>query len=98
MRVGDTVLYYHSVAGKAVVGIAKVTRAAYADPTADPGSPGGWVCIDLAPLKALAKPVSLEQIKEDPALKEIALVRQSRLSVMPVKAKEYQRILKLGGA
>jgi predicted RNA-binding protein with PUA-like domain len=94
MRGGDPVLYYHSVTGKAVVGIAKVAKEAYPDPTADSGD---WVCVDLVPERSLAEPVSLEKIKEEKGLKEIALLRQSRLSVMPLRRKEYERILKLGG-
>jgi len=94
MREGDRVLYYHSVVGKEVVGIAKVAKDAYPDPTA---ASGDWVCVDLVPEKPLPKPVSLEQIKTDPALAEIPLIRQSRLSVMPLGKEEYRRILKLGG-
>lgn len=94
MRAGDEVLYYHSVVGKEVVGVAKVAREAYPDPTAeDPG----WFCVDLAPAKPLKNPVTLEQIKNDPDLKEIKLVRQSRLSVMPLTGAEFSRILALGG-
>ena len=94
MRKGDPVLYYHSVEGKEVVGIAKVAKEAYPDPTA---TAGNWVCVDLVPDKALPKPVTLEQVKEDEKLAEIALIRQSRLSVMPLAKNEYARILKLGG-
>ena len=95
MRVGDAVLFYHSVVGKEVVGIAEVAKEAYPDPTAASGS---WVCVDLIPKKPLSKPVTLEQIKEDAALADIALIKQSRLSVMPLERSAYQRILKLGGA
>lgn len=93
MRVGDAVLFYHSVVGKEVVGIAKVVRAAYADATADEGD---WVCVDLAPVRALKAPVTLDQIKAVPALKDIALLRQSRLSVMPLSAAEFAAIVALG--
>jgi predicted RNA-binding protein with PUA-like domain len=93
MKAGERVLFYHSVVDPSVVGIATVTREAYSDPTATEGE---WSCVDLAPLKPLASPVSLAEIKADPALAEISLVKQSRLSVMPVTAKEFQRILKLG--
>lgn len=93
MRVGDEVLFYHSGDAKAVVGVARVARAAYADPTADEE---GWVAVDLKPLVPLAAPVSLAAIKAEPALKDIALVRQSRLSVMPLKSAEFTRIRKLG--
>lgn len=94
MKEGDTVLFYHSVINPSVVGIAKVTKEFYPDPTA---SEGDWSCVDLVPVQPLSSPVSLATVKADPALAEIALIRQSRLSVMPVTAKEYQRILKLGG-
>ena len=93
MDVGDRVLYYHSVTGKAVVGIAKVTRIAYPDPTTDDDR---WICVDLAPLKPLRKPVTLEAIKEDAELCEIPLVKQSRLSVMPLEEEAFRRILQLG--
>ncbi len=95
MRKGDRVFFYHSVVGKEIVGVATVTREAYPDPTAESGS---WVCVDLKPEKPLPTPVTLETIKEDSALDEIALIRQSRLSVMPLTKKEAARILKLGGA
>ncbi len=93
MKVGDRVLYYHSVVGCAVVGLCEVVREAYADPTA---TDDRWVAVDLAPLQALATPVELSTIKADPALQDIALVRQSRLSVLPLEAKAYQRIIALG--
>jgi predicted RNA-binding protein with PUA-like domain len=92
MRLGDEVLFYHSVVGKAVVGIAKVTRDAYPDPTA---TEDGWVCVDLAPVKPLKSPVTLERIKSSPALKDVALLRQSRLSVMPVNSAEFKAIIGL---
>jgi predicted RNA-binding protein with PUA-like domain len=89
MRAGDRVLFYHSNEGKEVVGIATVAREAYPDPTADEG---GWICVDLKPVKRLKQPVTLEQIKADPALANIALIRQSRLSVMPLTAEEFANI------
>ncbi|GAB3917470.1 EVE domain-containing protein [Mucilaginibacter boryungensis] len=93
MKEGDLVLYYHSNEGKAVVGIAKVVKAAYQDPTtSDPN----WLVVDLAPVESLKNPVTLEQIKADPQLKDIGLVRQGRLSVMALKAAEFDRILELG--
>ena len=94
MKKGDLVLFYHSVVGKEVVGIAKVAREAYPDPTADEP---GWDCVDLAPVKALKNPVTLEEIKGVPALKNVALLKQSRLSVMPLTDAEYGAIVKLGG-
>jgi predicted RNA-binding protein with PUA-like domain len=93
MRPGDRVLFYASGESKAVVGIAEVAKAAFPDSTADEP---GWVTVGLRPVRALAKPVSLAQVKADPALAAIALVRQSRLSVMPLKREEFDRIVKLG--
>ena len=94
MSKGDAVLYYHSVVGKEVVGIAKVEKTAYPDPTA---TSGDWVCVDLVPVKPLPRPVSLDEIKAQPDLADIALLKQSRLSVMPLKAAEYEKLVKLGG-
>jgi predicted RNA-binding protein with PUA-like domain len=90
MRCGDRVFYYHSVTGKEVAGEAEVVREAYPDPTA---KGEGWVCVDLKPTKALRRPVTLEEIKRDARLAKIALLRQSRLSVMPLTAAEYRVIL-----
>ena len=94
MRKGDAVLYYHSVTGKAVVGMAKVVKEAYPDPTA---TEGDWSVVDLEPVKALARPVTLEQLKADPATAGMPLIRQSRLSVMPLDEAVFQRVLELGG-
>lgn len=94
MTVGDAVLYYHSGGEKAVVGIAKVRREAYPDPTAEEGE---WACVDLAPVKPFKTPLTLATIKAQKSLQEIALVRQSRLSVMPLDAKAYRELLALGG-
>ncbi len=94
MKAGDSVLFYHSVTGKEIVGLAKVAREAYADPTADEP---GWDCVDLVPAKALKNPVTLETIKRTPALKDLALLRQSRLSVLPLTAREFAAITKLAG-
>ncbi len=93
MKKGDLVLYYHSVVGKEVVGIAKVSRTAYPDPTADEE---GWDCVDIVPVRPLASPVTLSTIKATAALKDVALLRQSRLSVMPIAPGEYDCILSLG--
>lgn len=93
MRGGDEVLYYHSVVGKEVVGIAKVIEEAYPDPTADDDA---WVCVDIAPVKKLPRPVSLDLIKRTPKLAKVALLRQSRLSVMPLTPEEYRTIVELG--
>ena len=93
MKKGDLVMYYHSVSEKAVVGVAKVTREAYPDPTAKEGD---WSVVDLKPVKAMAEPVTLERIKADAKLAGIALIKQGRLSVMQLRASEFQRILKIG--
>jgi len=93
MEVGDEVFFYHSGETKSVVGLARVTKAAFPDTTADEE---GWVAVELAPAKPLAHPVTLATIKADPALKDIALIRQSRLSVLPLKSAEFARIKKLG--
>ena len=90
MRPGDEVLFYHSGDDKAVVGIAKVARAAYPDPTAKEGD---WSAVDLEPVKALAGPVTLREIKSNSRLKQIPLVRQSRLSVMPLTSAEFREII-----
>jgi predicted RNA-binding protein with PUA-like domain len=93
MGKGDEVLFYHSGEDKAVVGIARVTRPAYADKTA---SEGDWSTVDLSPVKSLRQPVTLRQIKEDPRLKKIQLVRQSRLSVTLLAAPEFRAIVRMG--
>ena len=95
MKVGDQVLFYYSGAGKEVVGLAKVVKAAYADPTAKEGD---WSCVDLAPVKPLARPVSLGTIKADKALKEMWLVKQSRLSVSPLTPAQFGRVMELSAA
>ena len=94
MHRGDRVLFYHSVVGTAVVGICEVTREAYPDPTAKDGS---WVAVDLAPVRKLKRPVTLEEIKADRALRDVPLVRQSRLSVMPIEKTAFDAIVKRGG-
>jgi len=93
MKAGDRVLFYHSVIGKEVVGIAEVVKEAYPDPTA---SDPRWVAVDLAPVKPLNRPVTLEEIKAEPTLRDIALVRQSRLSVMPLRPDAFDKIVALG--
>ena len=94
MRKGDEVLFYHSGEEKAVVGIARVKRTAYADKTA---TEGDWSTVDLVPIKPLRKPVTLREIRQAPRLKKIQLVRQSRLSVMALTAAEFNGIIKMGG-
>ncbi|SRR6266487_3076975 len=93
MKKGDLVGYYHSGSEKQVVGLARVEREAYADPTADEGD---WSCVDLAPVKPLKKPVSLGTIKGDRDLASMLLVRNSRLSVSPMTAGQFDRLLALG--
>ncbi len=92
MARGDLVFFYHSGEGKEIVGIAKVVKPAYPDPTA---TEGDWSCVDLAPVKPLAKPVALSSIKADKILKEMTFVRQSRLSVSPLDKKQFNRLLEL---
>jgi predicted RNA-binding protein with PUA-like domain len=94
MRPGDEVLFYHSGDEKAVVGIAKVTRTAYPDPTAKEGD---WSTVDLAAFRRLERPVTLREIKGNLRLKGIPLVRQSRLSVMPLPEPEFREIVNMGG-
>jgi len=93
MKEGDLVLFYHSNEGKEVVGIAKVVKEFYQDPTTDDKN---WVVVDLVPVETFKKPVTLETIKSDEFLQDIALVRQGRLSVMPLKPEEFDRIVELG--
>ena len=93
MKEGDLVLFYHSNEGKEVVGVAKVVKEFYQDPTTEDPN---WVVVDLSPVDTLKKSVTLEQIKADEPLKNIGLVRQGRLSVISLKAEEFDRILELG--
>jgi predicted RNA-binding protein with PUA-like domain len=101
MRPDDRVFFYHSGESKSIVGLARVTKPAFPDPTADaPGFPkgaNGWVAVELAPEAPLKNAVTLTRIKATAALKDIALVRQGRLSVQPLKAAEFTLIRKLGG-
>jgi len=93
MKEGDLVLYYHSNEGKEVVGIARVVKEFYQDPTTDDKN---WVVVDLVPFETLQNTVTLETIKADEQLQNIGLVRQGRLSVMGVKREEFDRIVQLG--
>ncbi|MEZ5428070.1 MAG: EVE domain-containing protein [Pyrinomonadaceae bacterium] len=93
MKTGDRVLFYHSVSDKAVVGVAEVSREAYQDPTDDTGK---WSVVEISALEKFADPVTLQEIKDDQKLGEIALIRQSRLSVVPLKKAEFDRIAKKG--
>jgi predicted RNA-binding protein with PUA-like domain len=93
MKAGDSVLFYHSGKEKAVVGIAQVLRAAYADPTADDPQ---WVAVDLKPVKPLDTPVPLAAIRYDKRLSALPLIRQSQLSVMPLTKDEFDAIVSIG--
>jgi predicted RNA-binding protein with PUA-like domain len=95
MKKGDRAFYYHSGDEKAVVGIAEVIRESYPDPTAAAGDP--WVVVDVKALEPFAKPVSLAVIKAEPKLKDMILVRQSRLSVQPVTPAEWKIVCTMGG-
>jgi predicted RNA-binding protein with PUA-like domain len=94
MKRGDFVLFYHSVSDKEIVGVARVDKEAYPDPTAKAGD---WSCVDLVPVKALSKPVALDGIKADQALTEMPLLKNSRLSVQPVNEAQFKRVLTLAG-
>jgi predicted RNA-binding protein with PUA-like domain len=93
MKKGDLVLFYQSVTDPSVRGVTKVVKEAYPDSTAKEGD---WSCVDLEKVRPLPSSVSLSDIKTDPSLGEIALIKQSRLSVMPLTEAEYDRILELG--
>jgi predicted RNA-binding protein with PUA-like domain len=95
MKKGDRAFYYHSGEGKEIVGIAEVIRESFPDPTASAGDP--WVAVEVSAVMPLAKPVSLATIKTEPKLKEMALVKQSRLSVQPVTAPEWKLVCAMGG-
>jgi len=92
MKRGDLVLFYHSVEGKEITGLARVAKEAYPDPTAKEGD---WVCVDLQPVKPLGKPVTLEAVKADKMLKDMPLLKNSRLSVQPVSGGQYERVMEL---
>jgi len=94
MAVGDQVLFYHSVQEKAVVGICKVSKTAYPDPTAESGD---WSCVEVKPVKRLPNPVTLEQIKSEPGLAQISMLKYNRLSVAPLTEDEFRLIVEMGG-
>ena len=94
MRRGDRAFFYHSNTGKEVVGVVEVVREAYPDPTAESGD---WVCVDMRAVGKMPRPVTLAAIKADPALAGLALIRQSRLSVVPVSEAHWHHICGLGG-
>lgn len=95
MKQGDRAFFYHSTGEKRVVGVVEVVREAYPDPTAAPGEP--WVVVDVRAVAALPRPVALAEIKAEPRLKDMALVKLSRLSVQPVTAAEWRLVSKMGG-
>lgn len=90
---GDRLLFYHSGDDKAVVGLAMVVS----EPYAEPGTDGMWFCADIEPVKPFPRAVSLTAMKKDPVLSGLLLLKQARLSVMPVRPEEYRHILRLGG-
>ncbi len=94
MQVGERAFFYHSNVGKEVVGVVEVARAAYPDPTADGG---GWVCVDMRAVGPMPRPVTLAEMKTDPALAGFLLLRQSRLSVVPVSDAHWRHICRAGG-
>ncbi len=95
MQVGDLVLYYHSNEGLAVVGVARVTKEAYQDPTT---ADERWSVVDIEPVETLTAPITLSKMKQDKKLQDMVLIKQSRLSVMPVMKKEFDLIIKKGRA
>jgi predicted RNA-binding protein with PUA-like domain len=94
MKKGDLAFFYHSNVGKEIVGVVRVAKEAYPDPTAESGD---WVCVDMKAVGPVPKPVTLVEIKADPELAEMALVRQSRLSVMPVSEAHWKKLCKMSG-
>lgn len=94
MALGDTCFFYHSVNEKRIVGVVEVVREAYADPTAEDPR---WVCVDLKAVGPVARPVTLAEIKADPRLADIALIRQSRLSVMPIAPAHWDVLRGMAG-
>ena len=94
MKRGDLALFYHSVSDKHIVGVARVEKEAYPDATAEEGD---WSCVDLVPGQPLAKPVTLAQIKADRAFADMLLLKQSRISVVPVSEPHFRRVLALAG-
>jgi predicted RNA-binding protein with PUA-like domain len=95
MKKGDRAFFYHSNIGKEIVGIVEVVREQHPDPTAKAGEP--WVVVDVKASEPLPKPVTLEMIKKEPRLKDMALLKQSRLSVQPVTDAEWKIVCKMGG-
>ncbi|GFE92205.1 EVE domain-containing protein [Acetobacter persici] len=94
MKVGDRAFFYHSNVQRAIVGVVEIVREAYPDPTVESGN---WVCVDVKAVGPMPEPVTLADIKQDEALTDLALVRQSRLSVCPVSAEHWTHLCKMGG-
>ena len=94
MKRGDLAFFYHSNVGKEIVGVVRVTRAAYPDPSAESGD---WVCVDMEAVGPMPRPVTLMEIKATPALADLALVRMSRLSVMPISPAHWKTLCRMGG-
>ena len=94
MKEGDEALFYHSNIGKEAVGLCRISREAYPDPTDESGQ---WVAVSAQPIRKLARPVTLAEMKAEPALSEFQLIRQSRLSVVPVRDEEWATILRMAG-
>ncbi len=90
MKAGDQVLFYHSVSEKAVVGLAEISRENFPDPNDEK-----WLAVEIKPVEKFKKAVTLDEIKNEKTLENIALIKQSRLSVMPLTKKEFERILKI---
>jgi predicted RNA-binding protein with PUA-like domain len=92
MKVGEQAFFYHSVTGKEIVGVVEITRAGLGDPKDETGT---WAAVEIKPVRKLERPVTLGEIKADPALKDIELIRQSRLSVAEIRPSEWERILEM---
>ncbi len=102
MRLGDLAFFYHSNIGKEIVGVVEVAREAYPDPSVGPDDPKGakgtgWVCVDMKAVGQMPRPVTLAAIKAEPDFADLALVRQSRLSVMPVSPEHWKKLCRMGG-
>lgn len=99
MRLGDRAFFYHSNIGKEIVGVVEVAREAYPDPTeaVPEGKAPRWVCVDMRAVGPMPSPVTLAAIKAEPDFAEIGLIRQSRLSVMPISGEHWSRLCRMGG-
>ncbi len=95
MKKGDRAFFYHSNIGKEAVGIVEIVREAYSDPTGEPGAP--WVVVNVKAVEALPRPVTLEDVKKEPKLKDMVLINNTRLSVQPVTPEEWKIVCKMGG-